>query len=73
LDPEAAYSKEPSSSRIDLDSWWVVERLHVELTELVDVPRAADVVTFKCLEAVQAWSNHHCNREGTLPWQAELV
>jgi hypothetical protein len=38
LDPEAAYSEEPSSSHIDLDSWREVERLRVESTELVDVP-----------------------------------
>jgi hypothetical protein len=38
LDPEAAYSEGPSSSHIDLDSRRVVERLRVELTELVDVP-----------------------------------
>jgi hypothetical protein len=38
LDPEAAYSEEPNSSRIDLDCRRVVERLHVESTDLVDVP-----------------------------------
>jgi hypothetical protein len=52
LDPEAAYSREPSGSRIDLDSRRVVERLRVESTELVDVPRIADVVAFKCLKTV---------------------
>jgi hypothetical protein len=34
----------------------VVERLRVESTELVDVPRV--VVAFKYLEAVRAWSGH---------------
>jgi hypothetical protein len=38
LDPEAAYSEEPSSSRLDLDSRRLVVRLRVEATELVDVP-----------------------------------
>jgi hypothetical protein len=37
LDLEAAYSEEPRSSRIDLEPE-VVERLHVESTELVDIP-----------------------------------
>jgi hypothetical protein len=36
----------------------VVERLRVETTKLVDVPRVADVVAFKFLEAVGAWSGH---------------
>jgi hypothetical protein len=36
----------------------VVERLRVESTELVDVPRVADFIAFKCLEAVGAWSGH---------------
>jgi hypothetical protein len=45
------------SSRLDLDSG-VVERLRVESTELVNIPRVADVVTFKCLEAVRAWFGH---------------
>jgi hypothetical protein len=49
--PGAAYSKEPRSSRVDLDPR-VVERLRVESIELVDVPRVADVIAFKCLEAV---------------------
>jgi hypothetical protein len=53
----AVYGKEPRSSRIDLDPR-VVERLHVESTELVDVPRVADVITFKCLEVVGAWFGH---------------
>jgi hypothetical protein len=52
LDPKAAYSKEPDGSRIDMDSRRVVERLRVESTELVDVPRVADVVSLKCLEAI---------------------
>jgi hypothetical protein len=73
LDPEATYSEEPGGSRIDLDSRRVFERLHVESTELVDVPRVADVVAFKCLEAVRAWFGHLCNREGTFPWRAELL
>jgi hypothetical protein len=73
LDPEAAYSEEPGGSCIDLDFWRVVERLRIESTELVDVPRADDVVAFKCLEAVRAWSGHLCNREWTFPWRAELV
>jgi hypothetical protein len=30
----------------------VVERLCIESTELVDVPRVVDVVVFKCLEVV---------------------
>jgi hypothetical protein len=68
LDPEAAYSEGPGSSHIDLDSWRVVERLRVESIELVDVPRVADVVAFNCLEEVQAWFGHLCNREGTLLW-----
>jgi hypothetical protein len=56
-----------------LDSRRVVERLRVESTELVDVPRVVDVVSFKCPEAIRAWSGHLCNREGTFPWRAELV
>jgi hypothetical protein len=36
----------------------IVERLRVESTELVDVPRVADVVAFKCLEVIGAWSGH---------------
>jgi hypothetical protein len=60
LDLEAACSGEPRSSRIDLDPE-VVERLRVESTELVDVPRVADVVAFKCLEEVGAWSSHLCD------------
>jgi hypothetical protein len=51
LDLETAYGEEPRSSRIDLDPE-EVERLHVESTEPVDIPRVADVVAFKCLEAV---------------------
>jgi hypothetical protein len=51
----------------------VVERLGVESTELVDIPRVADVFTFKHLEAVGAWSGHLCNCEGTFPWRAKLV
>jgi hypothetical protein len=57
LDQEAAYGKDPRSSHADLDPK-VVERLRVESTELVDVPRVADVVAFKCLEVVGAWSGH---------------
>jgi hypothetical protein len=48
-------------------------RLGVESTELVDIPRVADVFAFKSLETVGAWSGHLCNREGTFPWRAELV
>jgi hypothetical protein len=73
LDLEATYSEEPGGRRIDLDSRRVVERLRVESTELVDVPRVADVGAFKCLEAVRAWFGHLCNREGTFPWRVELV
>jgi hypothetical protein len=58
---------------MDLDSRRVVERLCVESIELVDIPRVADVVVFKCLEAIRAWSGHLCNRERTFPWRAELV
>jgi hypothetical protein len=36
----------------------VVERLHIESIELVDVPQVANVITFKCLEAVGAWFGH---------------
>jgi hypothetical protein len=57
LDQEAAYGEKPKSSRIDLDPR-VVERLHVESTELVDVPQVTDVVAFKCLEVVGTWSGH---------------
>jgi hypothetical protein len=39
----------------------VVERLRVKSTELVDVPQVADVVSFKCLEAIGAWSSHLCD------------
>jgi hypothetical protein len=55
MDLEAAYGGGPGNSRLDLDPG-VVERLRVESTELVDIPRVADVVAFKCLEAVRAWS-----------------
>jgi hypothetical protein len=48
-------------------------RLGVESTELVDIPRVADVFAFKRLEAVGAWSGHHCNCEGTFPGRAECV
>jgi hypothetical protein len=51
----------------------VVERLRVEPTELVDVPQVADVLTFKRLEVIRAWSVHLCNCEGTFPWRVELV
>jgi hypothetical protein len=47
-------------------------RLGVESTELVDIPRVADIFTFKGLEAVGAWTGHLCNCEGTFPWRAEL-
>jgi hypothetical protein len=53
LDPEAAYSEGLGSSRVDL-SPRVVERLCVESTKLVGVPRVADVFAFKCLEAIRA-------------------
>jgi hypothetical protein len=59
------------SSRADLSG--VVERLGVESTELVDIPRVVDVFTFKRLEAVGAWSGHLCDCEGTFPGRAELV
>jgi hypothetical protein len=65
--------KSPVDSRIDLDSQRVVERLRIESTKLVNVPRLADVVAFKRLEAIRAWSSHLCNREGTFPRRAELV
>jgi hypothetical protein len=39
----------------------VVERLSVESIELVDVPRVADVVAFKCLEAIGVWYGHLCD------------
>jgi hypothetical protein len=45
---------------MDLDPK-VVERLRVESTELVDVPRVANVVALKCLEAIGAWSSHLCD------------
>jgi hypothetical protein len=48
-------------------------RLGVESTELVDIPRVADVFAFKGLEAVRAWSGHLFNCEGTFPWRAELM
>jgi hypothetical protein len=69
---QAAYGEGPWGSRVDL-SPRVVRRLGLESTELVDVPRVADVVTFKCLETIRAWSGHLCNCEGTFPWRAELV
>jgi hypothetical protein len=36
----------------------VVDRLRIESTEQVDVPRVADVAAFKRLEVVGAWSGH---------------
>jgi hypothetical protein len=72
LDLDAAYGGEPRSSREDLDPQ-IVERLREESRELVHVPRVADVVTIKCLEAVGARSSHLCDREGTFPWRAEPV
>jgi hypothetical protein len=51
----------------------VVERLGVESTELVDIPRVADVFAFKSLEAVGAWSGQLYYCERTFPWRAELV
>jgi hypothetical protein len=48
-------------------------RLGVESTELVNIPRVADVFTFKRLEVVGAWSGHLCDFEGTFPRRAELV
>jgi hypothetical protein len=53
--PGGRLRREDRGSRADLDSR-VVERLCVESTELVDVLGVADVVAFKCLEAVGAWS-----------------
>jgi hypothetical protein len=57
VDQEAAYGKEHGSSRTDLGPG-VVMRLRVESKELVDVPRVADIVAFKCLEAIGAWFGH---------------
>jgi hypothetical protein len=57
MDRKATYGEKLRSSHAYLDLV-VIERLCVESTELVDVPRVADLVAFKCLEAVGASSGH---------------
>jgi hypothetical protein len=49
------YTGDEDTSRMlgnEVDDEDIVERLCVESTELVDIPRVADVFAFKCLETI---------------------